>query len=56
MAMNTAKIQIQINGFVWWFEKNHIFESENNTIGLYLYSKHITKNKLKQILEQVKQI
>lgn len=46
-------IEIKINGWVWWFKDNHILENKDSKIGIYLYSKHITKNEREQIKYQL---
>lgn len=47
-------IKIHINGFVWWFRDNHIFETEHSKVGLHIYSQQITKDERKQITNQLK--
>lgn len=46
--------EIIINGFKFWLDdKNIIYSSETEPIGIQLYSNHITKNERKQVLEQL---
>lgn len=46
-------IEIKINGFTFWFKDNHILEFKTSKVGIYIYSKHVTKNEREQIRRQV---
>ena len=46
-------IEIKVNGFVWWFKDNHLLEFKTSTVGIYIYSKFITKSERSQILNQI---
>lgn len=52
MDMKTT-IKILVNGFVWWYRDKHIYEFERSEVGIYIYSKHITREERQQILSQI---
>lgn len=48
------KTEIWINGHKFWIDgKNIIYSSSTETVGIGLYSKHVTDNERKQVLEQL---
>ena len=47
--------EIMINGFKFWLDdKNIIYSSTTEPIGIPLNSRHVTPNEKKQVLEQLK--
>jgi hypothetical protein len=48
------KQEITINGFKFWIDsKNIIYSGSTEMVGVGLYSKHVTENERKQVLNQL---
>ena len=48
------KKEITINGYKFWIDdKNIIYSSLTETVGIGLYSRHVTQNERKQVLDQL---
>jgi hypothetical protein len=48
------KQEILINGYKFWIDgKNIIYSGPTEMVGVGLYSKHVTENERKQILNQL---
>lgn len=48
------KQEITINGFKFWIDnKNVIYSGSTETVGIGLYSSHVTENERKQVLNQL---
>ena len=49
------KQEIIINGFKFWLDSNNvIYSGEKETVGIGLYSSHVSPNERKQVLDQLK--